>query len=327
MSVLRSHEIPARLERSMLFVPASNWRMIEKSATLAADAVCLDLEDSVAPAQKAESRGHVVRAFTQLDFSGRIRMFRINALDTEFAYRDLVEVIENCAGNIDLVMVPKVSAPDDVTFVDKLLSQIELHARSARHIGIEAQIETAAGFLYVREIAQASPRLECLVFGPGDYAASMQMPSSGIGTHDEADELYPGHRWHAVMHAIVAAARAFGLRCIDGPFAAYQDAENLRRSCRIARAMGFDGKQCIHPSQLEVANELFAPTEEEAAAARRLLETYERALAERRGAASLDGRMIDAASVRLAQGVAERHRLGAERDAASNAARQRNRHD
>lgn len=327
MTVLRQNDVPARLERSMLFVPASNWRMIEKAATLTADAICLDLEDSVTPAQKVESRSNVVRAFTQLDFGRRIRSFRMNALDTEFAYRDLVDVVESAAGSIDLVMVPKVNAPDDVRFVDKLLSQIELHKSSIRRIGIEAQIETAAGFLYAREIAQASPRLEALIFGPGDYAASMQMPSASIGTLDEADKLYPGHRWHAVMHTIVAAARACGLRCMDGPFADYKDAENFDRSCRIARVMGFDGKQCIHPAQLGVTNAVFTPSEQEAAQAQRLLEAYERAVAGHQGAASLDGRMIDAASLRIAQVVAERYRLSQEQAGPPHLANQRERHD
>jgi citrate lyase beta subunit len=327
MMVARPHDVPTRLERSMLFVPASNWKMIEKAATLAVDAVCLDLEDSVTPAQKSAARAHVVRAFTEVDFGRRIRMFRMNALDTEFAYRDLVDVVENAAADVDLVMVPKVGAPDDVKFVDKLLAQIELHRGPGKRIGIEAQIETAAGFLYAREIAQASPRLEALIFGPGDYAASMQMPSAGIGTFDDADEHYPGHRWHAVMHTVVAAARAAGLRCVDGPFADYNDGESFARSCRIARVMGFDGKQCIHPSQLEAVNAAFTPSEQEAAAARRLLDACERAAAEHRGAATFDGKMIDAASLRTARGVAERYRLSQEHGTQTSSRGSTDRHD
>ena len=155
-------------------------------------------------------------------------------------------------------------------FVDTLLTQIEAHRGFARRIGIEAQIETAAGFLYAREIARASPRLEALIFGPGDYSASMQMPSSSIGEFDAHDEAYPGHRWHAVMHTIVAAARANGLRAMDGPYAAFQDAEGFARSCRIARSLGFDGKQCIHPAQLAAANAVFGPAAEEVAHASRV---------------------------------------------------------
>jgi citrate lyase subunit beta/citryl-CoA lyase len=157
--------------------------------------------------------------------------------------------------------------------------------------------------LYAREIAEASPRLEALIFGPGDYAASMRMPSSGIGTTDASDELYPGHRWHAVMHTIVAAARANNLRAIDGPYSAYQDAAGFEKSCRIARAMGFDGKQCIHPSQLPIANTVFSPTDDDIAHARRVVDAYQASIKGGHGAASLDGKMIDEASIRLANVV------------------------
>ena len=308
MTAWLRNEVPVRLERSMLFVPAANWRMIEKAATLPADAVCLDLEDSVTPEQKPEARANVVRAFSRLDFGNRVRMFRINALDTGFAYRDIIDVVEPGGESIDVLMLPKANGPQDVAFVDTLLSGIALHRGHRRRIGIEAQIETASGFLWAREITQASPRLEGLIFGPGDYAASMQMPSASIGTLDQADAAYPGHRWHAVMHTIVAAARAAGLRCMDGPFADYKDGKNFEHSCRIARVMGFDGKQCIHPAQLETVNAMFTPSAEEAAEAQRVVEAYERAAAEQRGAIGVEGRMIDAANVRMARVIAEKYR-------------------
>jgi citrate lyase subunit beta/citryl-CoA lyase len=287
----------------MLFVPAARWAMIEKAAASAADAVCLDLEDSVPPDEKAAGRANCVRAFRELNFGGRIRMFRINGLDTGFAYRDLIEVVEPAGDRIDLVMLPKAGRPRDVHFVETLLAQM-----GAARMGIEAQIETASGFLYAREIAEASPRLEALIFGPGDFAASMQMPSASIGEADAHDDLYPGHRWHAVMHTIVAAARANGLRAMDGPYAAFRDAAGFEQSCRIARAMGFDGKQCIHPAQIEAANAIFSPTAEEVAHAERVVGAYEAAVAAGRGAVSLDGRMIDAANIRMAQVVLERKR-------------------
>jgi citrate lyase beta subunit len=300
---------PVRLERSMLFVPAARWSVIEKAAASAADAVCIDLEDSVATDEKAGSRANVVRAFQELDFGRRVRMFRINDLETPFAYRDLIEIVEAAGERIDLVMLPKTNSPSDVTFVDKLLRQIEDHCALARQIGIEAQIETAAGFLAVREIAQSSPRLEALIFGPGDYSASMQIPSVGIGEFDRHDEAYPGHRWHAVMHTIVAAARANGLRCLDGPYAAYKDAAGLEKSCNIALAMGFDGKQCIHPSQLAVCNATFTPKAHDAAHAQEVVGAYERAIAEKCGVASLNGKMIDAASLRMARTILQKQRL------------------
>ena len=298
-----------RLTRSQLYVPASKPAMIQKAAASAADAVCIDLEDSITLAEKASSRANVIRALKEIDFGRRIRMFRINALDTPFAYRDLVEVVEAAGDRLDVVMIPKAGSARDVEFVDTLLTQIEAHIRLTRPIGLEAQIETASGFLHAAEIAGASPRLEALIFGAGDYAASMRMPSSAIGEADEHDEIYPGHRWHAVMHTIVAAARANGLRCLDGPYAGYKDEAGLARACQIALAMGFDGKQCIHPAQLAAVNATFTPSLEEVTKAGAVLKAYEAAAAAGQGAATHDGRMIDAANLRMARTILERHRL------------------
>jgi citrate lyase subunit beta/citryl-CoA lyase len=293
----------------MLFVPASKPAMIQKAAASAADVVCIDLEDSVIPGDKAASRGHVVRALKEIDFGRRVRMFRINALDSPYAYRDLIEVVEAAGDRLDLVMVPKVGSARDVEFVHTLLTQIEEATGLTRPIGIEAQIETAQGYLYAREIAAASPRLEALIFGAGDYAASMRMPSAAIGEADSHDAIYPGHRWHAVMHTIVAAARVNGLRCMDGPYAGYTDAAGLERASRIALAMGFDGKQCIHPSQLATVNAIFAPSIEDVAKATAIVNAYDAAVAGGQGAVTHDGRMIDAANVRMARTILERHRL------------------
>jgi len=298
-----------RLTRSQLYVPASKPAMIQKAAASAADAVCIDLEDSVTPAEKATSRANVIHALKEIDFGRRVRMFRINGLDTPFAYRDLVEVVEAAGDRLDAVMIPKAGSARDIEFVDTLLTQIEAHIRLTRPIGLEAQIETASGFLHAAEIAGASPRLESLIFGAGDYAASMRMPSSAIGEADEHDEIYPGHRWHAVMHTIVAAARANDLRCLDGPYAGYTDAAGLARACQIALAMGFDGKQCIHPAQLAAVNATFTPSLEEVTKAGAVLKAYEAAAAAGQGAATHDGRMIDAANLRMARTILERHRL------------------
>ena len=298
-----------RLTRSQLYVPASKPAMIQKAAASAADAVCIDLEDSVTPEEKGVSRANVIRALQQIDFGRKVRMFRINGLDTPFAYRDLVEVVEAAGDRVDAVMVPKVGSARDVQFVETLLSQIEGHARLTKPIAIEAQIETASGFLHAREIASASPRLDALIFGAGDYAASMRMPSTAIGEADAHDEVYPGHRWHAVMHTIVAAARVNQLRCLDGPYAGYSDAAGLARACQIALAMGFDGKQCIHPSQLATVNATFSPSLEEVTKAAAVVKAYEAAVAAGQGAATHDGRMIDAANIRMARTILERHRL------------------
>jgi citrate lyase beta subunit len=289
-----------------LFVPASRPDMIAKAARSAADAVCIDLEDSVAAGEKASARGHVVESLNRLDFGRRTRVVRINAVDTQFAYRDLVDVVEGAGDRVDMVMLPKASSARDIEFVDTMLGQIEQSAGLTRRIGIDAQIESAQGFVNIREIAGASPRLASLVFGQGDYSASMRMPASSIGGADANDESYPGHRYHAVMHAIVATARAYGLRCIDGPFAAYQDTAGLERACRTARALGFDGKQCIHPGQLATVSAIFAPSPEEIAHAEALVAAYDDAIAAGRGAVAHEGKMIDAASLRMAQAILSR---------------------
>ena len=287
----------------MLYVPASRPNMIEKAAASDADAVCIDLEDAVIVDEKSASRANVVRAFRELDFGRKLKAFRINGLDTPFAYRDLIEVVEEVGDRIDVVMMPKAHLPQDVRFVCMLLTQIE-HARGfTRQIGLEVQIESAKGFLWVREIAEASPRLQALIFGPGDYSATMQMPVANIGELDENDHLYPGHRWHAVMHAVVAAARANGLRAIDGPYAGYRDTSGLERASRIARVMGFDGKQCIHPSQLAVVNEIFSPSAEEVTRAKAVVDAYEEAAKTGRGAIGKDGKMIDYANIRMAKAL------------------------
>ncbi|MGH9477276.1 MAG: HpcH/HpaI aldolase/citrate lyase family protein [Terriglobales bacterium] len=309
---------PERLERTALFVPANNWHMLERAAASEADAVCIDLEDAVPVEQKPASRAQVIRALQELDFGRRIRMFRINGLDTGFAYRDVIEVVEGAGDRLDRLMLPKAGTAGDVEFVDRLLTQIEQARGWEPRIGIEAQIETARGFLYCREIAAASPRLEALIFGPGDFAASMGMPSSGIGDFDEHDALYPGHRWHAAMAAIVGAARGnlrgVTLRALDGPYAAFKDAAGFERSCRIALAMGFDGKQVIHPSQIAIARRIFTPTPEAAAQAARVVAAYQAAAGGGRGAVSLDGKMVDAANLRMAQAVAAKAELCAAAD-------------
>lgn len=275
--------------------------MVAKAARSDADAVCLDLEDAVAPEQKEASRALVVQALTTLDFGHRTRMVRVNALDTMYTYRDVIDVVEGAGQHLDLIMLPKASGAGDVQFVDRLLTQVEARTGLRERIGIEAQIETALGFLHLREIASASPRLEGLIFGMGDYAASMHMPLANIGAEDEHDAAYGAHRWHAVMHGIVAEARAYGLRCMDGPLASYKDAAALARACGIARAMGFDGKQCIHPAQLAAVNERFSPSEEEVTRARQVVAQYEASIAAGRGAVGTDGIMIDAANLRMAQ--------------------------
>ena len=307
-----STEPAARLERSVLLVPASNPRMIEMAAASNADAVCIDLEDAVAPSEKEASRAHVIHALRELDFGDSLRLFRMNALDTPYAYRDLIEVVEGAGDRLDLVMLPKADRPEDVYVVATLLAQIETAKGFANRIGIEAQIETAMGCINVNAIA-AAPRVETLIYGPGDYAASLQMPMDLIGVLDDNDALYPGHRWHAIMHAVVVAARAYGKRCTDGPYAAFRDAEGFARACEIGRVMGFDGKWAIHPSQIETLNRVFSLPAAQVAWARKVLDAYEAAMATGQGAITLDGKMVDAASLRGARAILQKHALAARR--------------
>ncbi len=306
---------PERLERSQLYVPASHWRMIEKAAASDADAVVLDLEDAVAPEEKAGARANAVRALTELEFGPRLRLVRMNALDTPFAYRDLTEVLEAAGDRVDLVMLPKANAPRDVHFVETLLDQIEAARGFTRRIGIEAQVETAAGVLNARELAGASPRLEALIFGHGDFAASARMPLEHIGERGAHDAAYPGDRWHFALQSVVLAARAHGLRCLDGPYAGLQNPEGLHEAAVIARALGFDGKQCIHPKQLSAVNAVFSPSARDVAQAQAILAALEDARRAGRGAAQLDGRMVDAANVRVARETLARHGQVQERGA------------
>mgnify|MGYP005854189105 CR=1 FL=1 len=301
--------VPERLERSPLSVPASNPRMIEKAVASDADAVLLDLEDAVAPTEKEASRPNVVRALKELDWGRKVRLYRINALDTPWAYRDIVEVVEGAGDRLDCLILPKVHRPEDVSFADTLLTQIEEYKGFQRRIGIEAQIETAQGIVHIHQIASSSERLEALIYGPGDYAASMHMPTGAIGMRDEMDSVYGADRWHYAIHRIVSAARAAGLRALDGPYAQFRDTEGYRKACQVALALGFDGKWCIHPSQVPIANQVFAPSPKEIDWSQRVVAEYERAMAEGRGAIAIDGKLVDAASLRMARVTLEKARL------------------
>ncbi len=292
--------------RSLLAVPASNRKMVGKALASEADAVFLDLEDAVAPESKEGARGDVAWALGELDWGVRPKLFRVNALDTRWFYRDVVEVVEAAGERLDAVLVPKVNRPEDLHAVAVLLDGIELDRElPPGKIALEAQIETAEGLTNIDAIARSTGRLGALHFGPGDFAASLGMPQTSLGTRDEWDEAYPGHRFGYVMQRIVVAARAAGLRAVDGPVADHRDEEGLRSACRLARALGFDGKWCIHPAQVPIVNEVFSPTEGERVWAKKVLEAYERANAAGSGAVSVDGQMVDAASIRMARNTLE----------------------
>ena len=276
--------------------------MVEKALASEADAIFLDLEDAVAPDGKVEARKDVVRAVREFDWRGRPTLFRMNALDTRWWYRDLIEVLEEAGAALDAVIVPKVGRPEDLHAVAVLLYGLEMSGGlEPGMVKIEAQIENAEGLVNADGIAGYTDRLTALHFGPGDFAASLRMPMRSIGAMDEWDAAYPGHRFHYAMQRIVTAARAAGARTLDGPVANYGDEEGLRESCKIARSLGFDGKWCIHPAQIRIVNEVFSPTKEEIEWSEKVVAAYEEANAAGSGAVSVDGQMVDAASIKMAR--------------------------
>jgi malyl-CoA/(S)-citramalyl-CoA lyase len=304
--------IRERPHRCELAVPATNRRAVEKAPGLGADVVFLDLEDAVAPDDKEEAREAAIAALLELDWSGCSVSVRINGLDTRWCYRDVVEVMERAGERVDTLLVPKVASPADVEFVATLCSQIE-QARGIAPVNLHILIETAAGMANVEAIAPAVPdRLEAIVFGVADYAASVQARTTNIGganpdyavLTDPGDagerERHWGDQWHFGISRIVAACRANGLRPIDGPFGDHRDREGYLAAARRAAALGCEGKWAIHPAQIELANEVFTPSAVEIDRARRILDAMEAAAAQGKGAVSLDGRLIDAASIRMA---------------------------
>ena len=300
-----------RLRRSVLSVPGSSEKMISKAVALPADEIMLDLEDGVALEEKEDARAKVIRSFLDYDWEGRVRACRINGLDTPFAYRDIIDVVEQAGTTVDVLVIPKVEKVADLQFVDLLLTQIELRMGLEKRIALEASIETALGMLNVREIAFASHRLEALVFGIADYGASLTMPSPGLSGHGDGEEQYPGHRWHFPLSRMVMAAKAAGLAAIDAPYGDFRDQAGLKRSSQIAASLGYDGKWAIHPDQLEIVNKTFTPSDDDVNLARRILRAYRKAEAAGEGATALDGKMVDGGSIRLARITYEKaRRLG-----------------
>lgn len=287
-----------RVTRSVLATPGSNPRMIEKALASEADVVMIDLEDAVAPAEKAAARETVAAALREGDWRNRPRTFRINALDTPWFARDLVSVYDLSEGLIDLIVLPKASCPADVQTVGTILSSLE--ALDRQPTMLDVQIESAAGLAHCEAVASCSSRVASLVFGPGDFAATMRMPLSAIGMPDTWDAAYPGHRWDYALQRILVAARAAGVLAIDGPYADFRDLDGFRRSCLVSRALGYDGKWCIHPAQVPVANEVFAASTEEIAWAEEILAANDAAAAEGRGSFAHNGQMVDAATLRMA---------------------------
>jgi len=294
------------VRRSELTTPGSSEKMMRKAAESDADEVMLDLEDAVAPNAKVEARGLIVDAVHDLDWSEKIVAVRINGLDTPQAYGDLVEVVEGAGDEIDVIVLPKAKEAADIHFVATMLDQIEANAGLEEPIGIEVLIEEVEALQHVDEIAAASDRLESLIFGPGDYSASQGVDLTDVG--GDGGDAYPGDLWHYVRNRTVVAARANGLDAIDGPFGDFSDPEGYRRECTRSKTLGFVGKWAIHPSQIEIANNVYAPKQEKVEYAQRVVEAMEEGTAAGEGAVQLDGKMLDEATVRSAKNTLDRAR-------------------
>ena len=303
MSHTRYTSSRERLQRSELAVPGSSPKMFEKALASKADYVFLDLEDAVSPDDKLQARQNVIAALRDLDWrgNGKTISVRINGLDTHYMYRDVIEVVEQAGAYVDTILVPKVGNAADLYAVDMMITQIEEAKQIKQAIGLEALIETALGMANVESIARdGSPRLEALHFGVADYAASNRARTVNIGG---LNPNYPGDQWHAAISRMTVACRAFGLRAIDGPFGDFKDADGYTLAAKRAAALGVEGKWAIHPAQIDLANQVFSPLPEEVDKACRILQALEEAASEGRGAAAVDGKMIDAASARMANNV------------------------
>lgn len=313
-----------RLHRSELAVPATSEHFFEKAARGDADVIFLDLEDSVAPAQKTRGRALAIAALNNLDWGTKTMAVRVNGLDTEWGYRDIVDVAEQCP-RLDLILLPKAGGARDIEFVDTLLTGIERSVQRETRLGIEALIETALGLANVEEIARSSTRLEALIFGIGDFIISMQTPDRQVGainpqyavlTDPDANgrrEWHYNDQWHYALARVATTCRAYGLRPVDGPYTNFADAEGYRASAARARALGFDGKWAIHPRQVPLANEAFTPDPSIVAWAEKVYAAMNQAAADGQGAIQVDGELVDLAHLKMTHNILERDRVIRER--------------
>ena len=318
MSFQPIEQAPGRLNRSELAIPGSQPQMFEKAAKLDVDVIFLDLEDAVAPNEKEQARKNIIKALNEIDWGNKSMSVRINGLDTHYMYRDVVDVVEQAGERLDLIMIPKVGTAADVYAVDMMVTKIEAAKGYKKRIGFEHIIETALGMQNVSEIAAASPRNESLHFGVADYAASTRARTTIIGgvnedysvltdpAKDGSREVHWGDMWHYALARMVVAARANGLRPIDGPFGDFSDPDGYRAAAKRAAVLGCEGKWAIHPSQAALANEVMSPSDSEVDRAERILKAMADAEKTGKGAVSLDGRLIDYASIRQAEVLIEK---------------------
>lgn len=295
MTQVNIHGQPRRPRRCQLSVPASNPKMLQKAAASGADHVFLDLEDACAPSQKVAARGNIVDALKGLDWGGKVRCVRINDTGTEWCHGDVITVVEGAGEQLDTLMLTKPYDAADVLFVDKLLTQLELKLKLKKKIGLELLIEETLGLQNVEAIAAATPRLEAMVFGMGDYSASQGLDFDAIYGPDYK---YPGDVFHYAKFRVAMAARARGIDAIDGPFGNIANTDAYRDACLQARALGMVGKWALHPKQIDHAQELFTPSQQKIEEARKLTQAYRESEAKGEGAAMIDGKFADAATVR-----------------------------
>jgi malyl-CoA/(S)-citramalyl-CoA lyase len=306
---------PARLNRCQLFGPGSRDALFPKMASSAADVVNLDLEDSVAPDDKEQARRNIIQAIGDIDWAGKTLSVRINALDTPYWYRDVVDLLEQAGERLDQIMIPKVGNAADVYAVDALVTSIEAARGRQKRISLEVIIESAAGIAHVEEIASASPRLQAMSLGAADFAASMGMATTGIGgTQENYYMAHEGARywsdpWHWAQAAIVAACRTHGVLPVDGPFGDFSDDEGFRAQARRSATLGLVGKWAIHPKQVALANEVFSPSEAAVTEAREILAAMDEAKRSGAGATVYKGRLVDIASIRQAQVIVRQAEL------------------
>ena len=289
------------MHKSILSVPGHIAKMHIKAASSAADVVMLDLEDSVPLSEKEAARQTVINSVNSLEWGNKLLSIRINQPGNRFAYKDIIEIIPKCAEKISSIVIPKVSTPADIHFVEKLLESLEDEHGITTRIALEPSIEDPQGLENVSAIAGASSRNISLVFGIADFSSAIGAKLYSISGHGENEDFYPGHRWHYVLSSIVIAAKARNLRVVDAPYGNFKDPEGLRKSANLAAALGVDGKWAIHPDQIEIINEVFSPSPEEIERALLVVQAHEKALAEGKSAVELEGRMIDAATIRLAK--------------------------
>jgi len=314
MSFTIIEQATPRLHRSELAVPGSNPGLFEKAAKSAADIIFLDVEDAVAPDDKEQARKNIIAGLNDIDWGTKTMMIRINGLDTHYMYRDVVDIVE-ASPRLDMILIPKAGVPADVYAVDMLVTQIEAAKKRTKRIGFEVLIETALGMANVEAIAQSSPRLEAMTFGVADYAASTRArttviggvnPDYGVLTDKDASgnrSYYWADQWHAAQTRMMVACRAYGLRPIDGPFGDFSDPDGFIAAGKRAAVLGYEGKWAIHPSQIELANQVFTPSEAEVVKARRIVIAMDEAAKAGKGAVSLDGKLIDIASIRMAEAL------------------------